>query len=258
MAARGFGSRRKIEEEIATGQIEVNGEVPQPGYVLQPGDIVRRFGGVLHWEGKSAQEPPQVIIYRKAEGTVVSRDGQGMSTVFERLPRLKHARWIAVGRLDVNSAGLLLFTTDGELAQRLMHPSSELEREYRVRVLGELSRDAERALREGVELEDGAARFEQFERLRKMGSAGDDFGDEGRGATANQWYRVVLKSGRNRMVRRMFESQGLQVNRLLRTRYGKIELPRGMKPGSSRPLSESEMRLLYRSVDMKKPSGGKR
>lgn len=250
LAACGFGSRRKIEEQIWLGQITVNGQAPEPGYSLKPGDVVRRDNEVLHWEKRNADHVPEVLIYRKDEGTVVSRDGQGLPTVFDRLPRLKQARWIAVGRLDVNSAGLLLLATDGELASRLMHPSFELEREYRVRALGHLSAASEHALKNGVALDDGKAKFEQLERLKKSGGPG---GDDGRGQ-ANKWYRVVLKSGRNRMVRRLFEAEGLQVNRLLRTRYGKVELPRGMKPGSFQALAPQAMRQLYESVKMKPPA----
>ena len=167
------------------------------------------------------EQPARLIAYYKPEGELVTRsDPQGRATVFERLPRLREGRWIAVGRLDLNSSGLLLLTDSGELANRLMHPSAGLEREYAIRVLGELSADAERRLLSGVLLEDGEARFSRLEPMER-----------GRGQSANRWYRAVLGEGRKREVRRLFEAVGRKVSRLIRIRYGALHLPRSLKPG---------------------------
>jgi 23S rRNA pseudouridine2605 synthase len=182
--------------------------------------------------------PRRVLLYRKKAGEVVSRtDPEGRDTVFQNLPRLKEGRWIAVGRLDYNTSGLLLFTTDGELARRLMHPKYGIEREYAVRVLGRAGDEILERLRKGVLLEDGPARFDGIA----------DGGGEG----ANHWYNVVLHEGRNRIVRRLFESQNLPVSRLIRTRFGPYAIPRGIPAGRGQELSEAEMRPLLQLVGMK-------
>jgi 23S rRNA pseudouridine2605 synthase len=171
----------------------------------------------LRWSAR----PARLIAYHKPEGEVVTRsDPQGRPTVFDRLPRLREGRWIAVGRLDLNSSGLLLLTDSGELANRLMHPRAGLEREYAVRVLGALSAESERRLLSGVLLEDGEARFSSLEPM-----------ELGREKSANRWYRVTLGEGRKREVRRLFEAVGCKVSRLIRTRFGGLRLPRSLKPG---------------------------
>lgn len=178
-----------------------------------------------------------MLLYRKRQGEVVTRsDPEGRDTVFRRLPRLNEGRWIAVGRLDYNTSGLLLFTTDGELARRLMHPEFRIEREYAVRVLGEVSEAALERLRRGVRLEDGPARFEQV--------------TAGRGEGANRWYHVLLREGRNRIVRRLFESQELQVSRLIRTRFGPYGIPSGVRAGGHCELSPTEIEPLLALVGM--------
>lgn len=178
----------------------------------------------------------QHILYRKRVGEIVSRrDPQGRPSVFQRLPKLQAGRWVSVGRLDLNTSGLLLFTTDGELAKRLMHPSSGIEREYAVRVLGALDDQDLRKLRDGVVLEDGLAAFERIE----------DRGGEG----ANHWYHVVLREGRKRIVRRLFESLDCQVSRLIRVRFGPIELPSNLASGRSRALTLAEHRALLRALE---------
>jgi 23S rRNA pseudouridine2605 synthase len=176
-----------------------------------------------------------VLLYHKPEGEIVSRDDpDGRPSVFEKLPRINNGRWIAVGRLDFNSCGLILFTSSGELANRLMHPRYDLEREYAVRVLGQPNEEALAQLRAGIQLEDGLAKFNRFQ----------EAGGEG----ANHWYTVTLSEGRNREVRRMFEAVGLTVSRLMRVRYGPIPLPPGLRRGQCRELEPNEVGLLLKSL----------
>lgn len=183
------------------------------------------------------QVPRRVLLYRKRQGELVTRnDPEGRDTVFRRLPRLQEGRWIAVGRLDYNTSGLLLFTTDGELARRLMHPKYQVEREYAVRVLGELDEATLERLRRGVKLDDGPARFERIEAARGEG--------------ANRWYHVLLREGRNRIVRRLFESQGLQVSRLIRVRFGPYGIPGGVGAGGCRELDDEEIQPLLELVGL--------
>ena len=216
LAAAGIGSRREIEEWIIAGRISVNGEPADVGQKVGPGDRVRVNGKLMPL--RFAPRIPRVVLYHKPEGEIVSRDDpEGRPTVFDRLPVLRKGRWIAVGRLDFNTSGLLLFVNDGDLANKLMHPRYELDREYAVRILGELDEAQRKALLEGVELEDGLARFNTLL----------DAGGEG----ANHWYRVTLSEGRNREVRRMFEAFGLTVSRLMRVRYGPVVLPPRLKRG---------------------------
>lgn len=217
LAAGGFGSRREIEEWIRQGRIRVNGAPARLGDRIEVTDRVQLDGHVIR-PFERAPSRRRVLLYHKPEGEVTTRsDPEGRPTIFDRLPSLRNGRWIPVGRLDINTSGLILLTTDGELAHRLMHPSSQVEREYAVRVLGSVDPDTAARLTEGVELEDGPA---HFERLVEAGGEG-----------ANHWYHVVLREGRNREVRRLWESQGLRVSRLTRIRYGPIALPRSVRAG---------------------------
>jgi 23S rRNA pseudouridine2605 synthase len=232
LAGAGLGSRREIEVWIAAGRVTVAGEVAKLGDRASPGDPIALDGKPVLLR-RSAQ-PARVIAYHKPVGELVTRsDPEGRPTVFAQLPRLREGRWIAVGRLDLNSCGLLLLTDSGELANRLMHPRHQIEREYAVRVLGTLSRDAERQLLSGVQLEDGEARFLQLKPMER-----------GRAESANRWYRAVLVEGRKREVRRLFEAVGGKVSRLIRIRYGAVRLPRSLKPGQWVELAPEEVRRL--------------
>lgn len=224
LADAGVGSRRDMEELIIAGRISVNGEPAHVGQRVMPTDQVRINGKPLQLRLKSAGRPPRVLLYHKPAGEIVSQDDpERRPTVFDKLPKVAGGRWVAVGRLDFNTEGLLLFTTSGELANRLMHPRYEVEREYAVRVLGELTDEQKTRLLDGVALDDGLA---QFKRLEDAGGAG-----------ANRWYRVVIGEGRNREVRRMFESVGLEVSRLIRIRYGAVQLPRTLSRGRHSELA---------------------
>jgi 23S rRNA pseudouridine2605 synthase len=206
------------------------------GQKILPTDQVNIEGRRIALE-RRLQVPRRVLLYRKNAGEIVAlRDPEGRETVFRKLPRLAEGRWIAVGRLDYNTSGLLLFTTDGELARRLMHPKYQIEREYAVRVLGEVKDEVLERLRKGVKLEDGPARFEQ------ISAAG--------GEGANRWYNVVLREGRNRIVRRLFESQDLQVSRLIRVRFGPYGIPSGVKAGSHYELEPKEIEPLLELVGL--------
>lgn len=236
LAQAGVGSRREMEEWIAAGKVSVNGVVATIGQSVIPTDKVKIGGRLINirFTGSSSR-PPRVLMYHKPEGEIVSRDDpDGRPSVFAALPRMRGGRWINVGRLDFNTSGLLLFTTSGELANKLMHPSSELVREYAVRVLGELTMEAQQQLLDGVQLEDGPASFSSLV----------DAGGEG----ANKWYRVSLFEGRNREVRRMFEAVGCTVSRLIRVRYGPFTLPPQLKRGRCRELDEAEVKVLMREL----------
>lgn len=235
LAQAGIGSRREMEEWIAAGRITVNGVTAQLGQSVVPTDKVK-IGGRLVNMRFTTTKTPRVVIYHKPEGEIVSRDDpDGRPSVFAALPRIRGGRWIAVGRLDFNTSGLLLFTTSGELANKLMHPSSELVREYAVRVLGELTEESQKLLLSGIELEDGPASFASLE----------DRGGEG----ANHWYHVTIFEGRNREVRRMFEAVNCTVSRLIRVRYGPFNLPPQLKRGRVRELSEHEVKLFVRELE---------
>ncbi len=226
-----------MEAWIRDGKVTVNGKPASLGQKILPTDQVNIEGRRIALE-RRLQVPRRVLLYRKNAGEIVAlRDPEGRDTVFRKLPRLSEGRWIAVGRLDYNTSGLLLFTTDGELARRLMHPKYEIEREYAVRVLGEVSDEVLARMRNGVELEDGLARFDQIVPA----------GGEG----ANRWYNVVLREGRNRIVRRLFESQELQVSRLIRVRFGPYGIPSGTKAGSHYELTEKEITPLLDLVGLK-------
>ncbi len=236
LARAGFGSRREMEGWIEAGRISVNGQIAKLGERVGENDTIRVDGKPVSKQ-RVSEGRRRVLVYHKPLGEVTSRDDpEGRTTVFDRLPSRVKGRWIAVGRLDINTLGLLLFTTDGELANRLMHPSSEIEREYAVRVLGEVDQKTLNALKQGVELEDGMAHFDG---IKYSGGEG-----------SNQWYHVTLKEGRNREVRRLWESQGVTVSRLIRVRYGPIWLPRGLRPGRWEELDEKSIQLLLQTVGM--------
>lgn len=223
LAGYGIASRREIERWISAGRISVNGAIATLGMRVSTHDQISIDGKPVRHPAQS--ERLRVLLYNKPADEICTRhDPEGRPTVFERLPRIKRGRWIMVGRLDINSSGLLLFTTHGELAHRLMHPSYEIDREYAVRVLGEVSEDSLTRLRTGVELEDGVARFSEI----------SDAGGQG----ANHWYHVTLKEGRNREVRRMWEAVGHNVSRLHRIRFGPVKLPRSIRPGRFDDLDE--------------------
>lgn len=237
LARAGFGSRREIEAWIAEGRISVNGKVSQLGERVTEEDVIRVDGHVVSKTRLAHSHKCRVLLYHKPVGEVTSRsDTEDRPTVFDNLPNLRNGRWIAVGRLDINTSGLLLFTNDGELANRLMHPSYHIDREYAVRVLGEVTDEALEHLRTGVELEDGLGRFTTLE----------DRGGEG----ANHWYHVTLEEGRNREVRRLWESQGVTVSRLTRVRYGPVSMPRWLRPGRWEELGERPLHLLRQSVGL--------
>ena len=244
LAASGAGSRREMEEWIQNGWVTVNGKVAQLGDKVRPEDQVLVKGSVikLKWPDRL----PRIILYYKQEGEIVSRDDpQGRVSIFDRLPQAASSRWVAIGRLDINTSGLLILTTSGELANRFAHPSFEVEREYAVRVLGELGMDEMRLLTsEGVMLEDGLARVE---RIRSQGGEG-----------VNKWYNVVLKEGRNREVRRIFEHFGLTVSRLVRTGFGPIGLPNRLKRGQFYELNAAEVASVVKWADLPLPDSRRR
>lgn len=242
LAAAGLGSRRDMEELIASGRLTINGKPAQVGDRVTSTDTVRLDGRPVRLPWKA--QMPRVMIYHKQEGEIVSKDDpQGRPSVFNRLPRLKGARWISVGRLDFNTEGLMVFTTSGELANRLAHPRYEVEREYAVRVLGELTREQMDALVHGVELEDGLANVETI----APASADTD--------SVNRWYHLVIREGRNREVRRIFEALGLTVSRLIRVRFGPIPMPPKLKRGMQMELSEAEVTKLLEWAELKVPRG---
>ncbi|MGB0218106.1 MAG: 23S rRNA pseudouridine(2605) synthase RluB [Sinimarinibacterium flocculans] len=238
LATAGVASRREIERLIAEGRILVNGRPAEIGQRVDHDDKIRVDGRPIGLQRKA--DPTRVLIYKKQVGEVVTReDPEGRRTVFRKLPVLEASRWIAVGRLDINTSGLLLLTNNGELARRLMHPSFEVPREYAVRVHGQVDAEMIQRLTRGVELDDGMARFESM-----LADAYED------GEGSNQWFRVRLREGRNREVRRLFESQGLEVSRLIRVSYGPIELGRGIKSATSREATAAEIEALMEAVGL--------
>lgn len=244
LAASGVGSRREMEEWINNGWVSVNGRVAQLGEKVSPDDqvLVKGVPVKLKW----ADRLPRIILYYKQEGEIVSRDDpQGRVSVFDRLPQAASSRWVAIGRLDINTCGLLILTTSGELVQRFAHPSFEVEREYAVRVLGGLSDEQMRMLtQEGVMLEDGLAKVE---RIYEQGGEG-----------VNRWYHLVIKEGRNREVRRIFESQGLTVSRLVRVGFGPIGLPNRLKRGQFYELNPAEVANVMKWADLSLPGERRR
>ncbi|MFA9487733.1 MULTISPECIES: 23S rRNA pseudouridine(2605) synthase RluB [unclassified Mannheimia] len=238
LARAGKGSRRELEEIIASGRVSVDGKIASLGDRVQVSSSTKiRIDGHLVNLMPAQKEICRVLMYYKPEGELCTRsDPEGRATVFDRLPRLTGARWIAVGRLDINTSGLLLFTTDGELANRLMHPSREVEREYSVRVFGNIDDAMLQRLRKGVQLEDGPANFKQ---IKVVGGTG-----------LNQWFDVTLTEGRNREVRRLWESQGVEVSRLIRIRYGNIKLDKGLPRGGWEEMGLEQVNYLRELVGL--------
>ena len=236
LSRAGLGSRREIERWIQEGKVTVNGRKIELGYHLKEGDYLQINGRVVKWE-KYAEQTTRVLVYHKPVGEVVSRrDPEGRPVIFTQLPRLSVGRWIAVGRLDINTSGLILLTNNGELANRLMHPSRQIEREYAVRILGEVNEATINQLRTGVELDDGPAHFDE---IRFHAGEG-----------ANKWYYVTVKQGRNRLVRRLWESQGVKVSRLTRVRYGNVILPERVRAHSYYELDAQELQALLTFVEL--------
>ncbi|MCC2596453.1 pseudouridine synthase [Pusillimonas sp. MFBS29] len=229
LADAGVGSRREMEELIIAGRVSVNGEPAHIGQRVGANDQVRVNGRPV--VRPNAKKPPRIILYHKPAGEIVSHDDpEGRATVFARLPKIRVGKWLSVGRLDLNTEGLLILTTSGDLANRLMHPRYGAEREYAVRVLGELADDQKANLLKGIQLDDGPAQFGSLDYLGGEGS--------------NRWYRVTLKEGRNREVRRMFDAAGVTVSRLIRTRFGEVVLPRNLRRGRWEELDGSLVTAL--------------
>lgn len=227
LAQAGLGSRRQMEEWISAGRVSVNGDIAILGMRVAEGDLVKAERRTIRVGEKS--QAARILLYHKPEGEIVSRDDpEKRASVFDKLPRLRGQKWIAVGRLDFNTSGLLVFTTSGELANRLMHPRFEVEREYAVRVQGTMTEtQMDQALLKGVELEDGLVKFDKL-----LDEGGEGF---------NHWYRVMLREGRNRIVRRTFDALGLPVSRLMRVRFGIISLPPRLKRGMTAELGAAEV-----------------
>ncbi len=237
LANAGLGSRREMEKWIEQGRASVNGKMATLGDRVEPHDKIRVDGNLI--DRQSSESVCRVLMYNKPEGELCSRkDPEGRATVFDRLPNIANGRWIAVGRLDINTSGLLLFTNDGELANRLMHPKHEVEREYAVRVFGEVTNDKLNKLKRGVELEDGMAKFTSI-----RAKPGDD-------ESLNSWFNVTLSEGRNREVRRLWESQDLQVSRLIRVNYGGLELKKRLPQGAWVELELLDLNMLRKSVQL--------
>jgi len=243
LARAGIASRRTIEQWIGESRITVDGQLATLGQRVGPDNRILLDGRPIRV--LDVVQKRRVLIYHKPAGEVCTRsDPQGRATVFDKLPVLRGSRWITIGRLDFSTSGLLLLTTDGELANRLMHPSGEIEREYAVRILGKVSEAMLAQLRQGVLLDDGPAHFDAIV----------DAGGEG----ANRWYHVILKEGRNREVRRMWEAVGAKVSRLIRVRYGNVTLPRHLRPGRAEDLEPEMAAELYRSVGLEPPEDKKK
>ncbi len=235
LANQGAGSRRQIDALLQQGRISVNGKTAKPGDQVAGREKIAIDGKLVRLQRHAAR--PKILMYHKPVGEVCTRsDPEGRADVFQNLPGLNQGRWVSIGRLDINTSGLLLFTNDGELANRLMHPSYQIEREYAVRVHGAVNLEMLQQLRDGVQLEDGTAHF-------------DDIIDSG-GNGSNHWYHVVLKEGRNREVRRLWEAVGVEVSRLTRVRYEQFRLPKWLKPGKSRLLDEEVVKRAYQRLGL--------
>jgi 23S rRNA pseudouridine2605 synthase len=238
MALAGLGSRRDMEELVVSGRVTVNGEPAKQGQGVTQYDMVRLDN--RHIKLPFEAELPQILIYHKPEGEIVSQDDpEGRASVFDKLPRIKQGKWIAIGRLDMNTSGLLIFTNSGELANRFMHPRYEVEREYAVRIFGELTEGQMLTLTQGIELEDGPAAF-------------DSISPQG-GEGANHWYQVVIREGRNREVRRLFEAFQLPVSRLMRVRFGPVNLPPRVKRGTMLKLEQKQVVELLEWAGLEVP-----
>lgn len=236
LARAGFGSRREIEEWIVSGRVKVNGKVAIIGARVTEADNVVVDGKKLAPQ-KKLKEERRVLLYNKPDDEICTRkDPEGRRSVFDRLPPIKHGRWVSIGRLDLNTSGLLLFTTDGELANKLMHPSSQIEREYAVRVLGNVTAEMVQRMHEGVIIEGSLCRFTDIQH----------FGGTG----VNQWYHVVLMEGRNREVRKLWESQGVKVSRLKRVRFGPIFIPSTVSRGKFQELTKNEIDKLRQLANL--------
>ncbi|MGH8700801.1 MAG: pseudouridine synthase [Burkholderiales bacterium] len=234
LAQAGLGSRREMEELVRAGRVTVNGEPARIGARVGASDVIRVEGRLVR--GAERKRLPRVLLYHKPDGEIVSRDDPaGRASVFDRLPPARGAQWLAVGRLDYNTGGLLLLTTDGELANRMMHPRYGLEREYAVRIRGRVAPADMEKLRHGIRLEDGQARFDSIE----------EQGGEG----ANRWYRIAIREGRNRVVRRLFAALGLSVSRLMRLRFGPVTLPPRLRRGQYVELPPREVQSLLASLE---------
>jgi len=243
IAHAGLASRREAERWIKDGRVSINGSIAELGDRAGPKDLIRVDGKILHVTAKEDFQR-RMLAYHKPEGEICSRkDPDGRPTVFDSLPRVKNSRWVNVGRLDINTSGLMFFTNDGELANRLMHPSHQVLRKYAVRVRGQVTEDILKQLVKGVELEDGFAHFEKVE----------DVGGEG----SNHWYNVVLREGKNREVRRLWEAFDIQVSRLHRIQYGEFSLPRSLKRGRYRELEPNELAKFEDLVGLKKTVASK-
>ncbi len=236
MAAAGLGSRRALEKRIAAGEVCLNGDIAILGGTAIVGDVITMDR--MMWKVTTSTPAHRCIVYNKPDGEVTTRsDPQQRPTVFDRMPRLKNARWIAVGRLDINTTGLLLMTTDGELAHALMHPSNQVDREYAIRVRGPVEPGVLERLKKGVELDDGPANFSDI--VASGGSEG------------NLWFHVTILEGRNREVRRLWASQGIRVSRLKRVRYGAVFLPKRLLMGKFHELSIEDCQVLREDVGLK-------
>ncbi len=238
LANQGVASRRQIEKMVSEGRIQVNGKVAQLGDKVEGKERFSLDGKAIRINAR--QYKPKLLMYHKPIGEVSTRsDPQGRKTVFSNLPHLQQGRWIGVGRLDINTSGILLFTDHGELANRLMHPSFQIEREYAVRVRGEVTPDTLTQLKEGIELEDGMAKFDHIV----------DIGGEG----TNHWYHVILREGKNREVRRLWEAVDCEVSRLQRVRYDQFSLPKWLRPKKSRFFEDETIKRVFQRLDLKYP-----